>query len=147
MPTLMPDGQHMAAKKRGQLSPCSSLKPPQLCRLITWQCHHDTTDDELSLKHRHKPMVFCIIRMAVWPLLELWQFVWPLWVTGRYDYQGLWIILGMGPKRLDYALNRLSNNNYSALATLTYFTMNISLMIKYRKYGPSNVQRYICRND
>ena len=27
---------------------------------------------------------------------------------------------------LDYALNRLSNNNYSALATSTYFTMNIS---------------------
>ncbi len=50
MPTLMPDGQHMAAKA-GTTGRCSSLKPPQLCRLITAAVSAaDATDDEIIAK-------------------------------------------------------------------------------------------------
>lgn len=128
MPALMPDGQHMAAKA-GTTGPMLFIKAPAAVPINnSGSVTADATDDEIIAKT--SPQTYGILHNSDGSMtlyLNYGNLTRPYELPVDTITKGVMNNSWDGTQEgLDYALNRLSNNNYSALATSTYFTMNIS---------------------
>lgn len=128
MPALMPDGQHMAAKA-GTTGPMLFIKAPAAVPINnSGSVAADATDDEIIAKT--SPQTYGVLHNSDGSMtlyLNYGNLTRPYELPVDTITKGVMNNSWDGTQEgLDYALNRLSNNNYSALATSTYFTMNIS---------------------
>ncbi|WP_436667288.1 mucin-binding protein [Latilactobacillus sakei] len=128
MPALMPDGQHMAAKA-GTTGPMLFIKAPAVVPINnSGSVAADASDNEIIAKTSpqtygalHNSDGSMTLYLNYGNLTRPYEL--PIDTITKGVMNNAWDGTQAG---LDYALNRLSNNNYSSLASSTYFTMNIS---------------------
>lgn len=128
MPALMPDGQHMAAKA-GTTGPMLFIKAPAAVPINnSGSVAADASDDEIITKT--SPQTYGVLHNSDGSMtlyLNYGNLTRPYELPVETITKGVMNNSWEGTQAgLDYALNRLANNNYSALATSTFFTMNIS---------------------
>lgn len=127
MPALMPDGQHMAAKV-GTTGPILFIKAPASVPINnSGSVGADASDDEIITKT--SPQTYGVLHNSDGSMtlyLNYGNLTRPYELPVETITKGVMNNSWEGTQAgLDYALNRLSNTNYSALAASTFFTMNI----------------------
>lgn len=128
MPGLMPNGQHMAATTSGKGGPYQFIKTPVNIPISnSGSVEADATDAEIMAQTT--PLTYGVLHNSDGSLtvyLNYGKLIRPYEIPVETITKGVMNNAWAGTQAgVDYALSRLSNNNYSALAASTFYTLNI----------------------